>query len=44
MRAVIWIVGLLALATSLDASLYNGFYSRGILRMLSDMANGFGFG
>jgi hypothetical protein len=44
MRAMIWMVGLLALATSLDSSLYNGFYTRNIVRMFSDMAIGFGFG
>ncbi|HEY7228878.1 MAG TPA: hypothetical protein VH558_00765 [Pseudolabrys sp.] len=43
MRVMIWIVGLLALATSLDSSLYGGFYTRGTMRMLSDMAVGFGF-
>ena len=43
MRAMIWIVGLLALATSLDSSLYGGFYTRGTMRMFSDMAVGFGF-
>ncbi len=44
MRMMIWIVGLLALATSLDSSLYGGLYTRGFVRMLSDMAIGFGFG
>jgi hypothetical protein len=44
MRMAIWIVGILALATSLDSSLYNGFYTKGITRMLQDMAVGFGFG
>jgi hypothetical protein len=44
MRMMIWIVGLLALATSLDSSLYGGLYTRGFVRMLSDMATGFGFG
>jgi hypothetical protein len=43
MRALIWIVGGLALATSLDSSLYNGLYTRSFARMLSDMAAGFGF-
>jgi hypothetical protein len=37
----IWIVGLTALATSLDSA-YGGFYGRMIARMLTDMANGFG--
>jgi hypothetical protein len=44
MRMMIWIVGLMALATSLDSSLCNGFYSRTVARMLSDMAVGFGWG
>ena len=38
-----WIVGLLALATSLDSSLYAGRYTRGTMQMFSDMATGFGF-
>ena len=44
MRMMIWIVGLLALATSLDSSLYNGLYSRAFARMLGDIAVGFGWG
>jgi hypothetical protein len=44
MRIVIWIVGVAALVTSLDSSLYGGFYGRAIARMLSDMAVGFGLG
>jgi hypothetical protein len=43
MRMMIWIVGLLALATSLDSSLYGGLYTRSTARMFSDMAAGFGF-
>ena len=43
MRMMIWIVGLLALATSLDASLYDGLYTRGTVHMFRDMAAGFGF-
>jgi hypothetical protein len=43
MRLAIWIVGLTALATSLDSA-YGGFYGRAIARMLTDMANGFGLG
>jgi hypothetical protein len=43
MRLAIWIVGLTALATSLDSA-YGGFYGRAITRMLTDMANGFGLG
>ena len=41
MRLAIWIVGLTALATSLDLA-YGGFYGRAIAHMLTDMANGFG--
>jgi hypothetical protein len=40
MRALIWIVGLTALATSLDSSLYGGFYSRAVANMFYDMALG----
>lgn len=43
MRMMIWIVGLLALVTSLDSSLYGGHFTRGTMRMFSDMASGFGF-
>jgi len=43
MRMMIWIVGLLAIGTSLDSSLYGGLYTRGTLRMFSEMAAGFGF-
>ena len=43
MRLAIWIVGLTALATSLDSA-YGGFYGRAIARMVTDMANGFGLG
>jgi hypothetical protein len=43
MRLAIWIVGLTALATSLDSA-YGGFYGRAIARMLTEMANGFGLG
>jgi hypothetical protein len=43
MPMMIWIVGLLALVTSLDSSLYWGLYTRGTLRMFSEMAAGFGF-
>ena len=43
MRMMFWIVGLLALATSLDSSLYVGRYTRGTMQMFSDMATGFGF-
>ena len=43
MRMMIWIVGLMALVTSLDSSLYGGLYTRDALRMFSEMAAGFGF-
>ena len=43
MRMMIWIVGLLAVVTSLDSSLYGGLYARGTVRMFSEMAAGFGF-
>lgn len=43
MRMMVWIIGLLALATSLDSSLYGGRYTRGTMQMFSDMAIGFGF-
>jgi hypothetical protein len=38
---MIWIVGVLALVSSLDSSLYGGLYTRGFFRMVSDMAAGF---
>jgi hypothetical protein len=40
MRMWIWIVGLLALASSLDSSLYNGFYTRAAANMFYEMALG----
>jgi hypothetical protein len=43
MHMAIWIVGLTALAISLDSA-YGGFYGRTIARMLTDLANGFGLG
>ena len=43
MRMMIWMVGLLALATSLDSSLYGGLYTRATVQMFSEMAAGFGF-
>lgn len=42
MRKIVLLVGVLALASSLDSSLYGGFYTRGIAQMFSDMAAGFG--
>ena len=42
MRMLIWIVGLLALATSLDSSLYGGAYTRAFVAMIQDMHKAFG--
>jgi len=42
MRKIVLLVGVLALASSLDSSLYGGFYTRAIAQMFSDMATGFG--
>jgi hypothetical protein len=42
MRGLLWIVVLAALATSLDSSLYGGFYTQAVARMLSDIALHFG--
>jgi hypothetical protein len=36
MRMLVWIVGLLALATSLDASLNDGIYTRAFVSMIQD--------
>jgi hypothetical protein len=44
MRMTIWIVGALAVGVYLDSWLYNGHYTDGILRMLTAMKHGFGFG
>jgi len=38
MRALLWTVALFALATSLDSSLYGGFYTQAFSRMISDIA------
>jgi hypothetical protein len=38
MRALLLVVGLLALATTLDASLYGGHYTQAFSQMVSDMA------
>jgi len=37
MRALLWIVAITALATSLDTSLYGGYYSQSISHMISDI-------
>ena len=42
MRMLIWIVGLLALATSLNSSLYGGAYTRAFVAMIQDMHKAFG--
>jgi hypothetical protein len=42
MRILIWIVGLLALAASLDSSLYGGAYTRAFVAMIQDMHRAFG--
>jgi hypothetical protein len=36
MRMLVWIVGLLALATSLDSSLNDGVYTRAFVTMIQD--------
>ncbi len=36
MRAVTWLVALLALAASLDTSLYDGAYTRAFVSMIND--------
>jgi hypothetical protein len=36
MRMLIWIVGLLALATSLDSSIYGGAYTRAFVSTVQD--------
>lgn len=40
MRKLIWVIGIAALATSLDSSLYDGLYTRTFVRMIQDMALG----
>jgi hypothetical protein len=42
MRMLIWIVGLLALATSLGSSLYGGAYTRAFVATMQDMHKAFG--
>ena len=44
MRMMFGTIGGLALASLLDVSLYNGLYTKGLFRMLTDMAVGFGWG
>lgn len=40
MRKLIWIVGILALASSLDSYHYDGFYTRSVPRMLTEIGLG----
>ena len=40
MRKLIWVIGLAALVTSLDSSLYDGLYTRTFVNMIRDMALG----
>ena len=40
MRTLIWAIGLAALVTSLDSSLYGGLYTRTFVNMIHDMALG----
>jgi hypothetical protein len=44
MRMVIGTIGGLALASLLDFLLYNGLHTKGLFRMLAEMAVGFGWG
>ena len=38
MRKLLWTVAMVALATSLDSSIYGGFYTQSVSRMLSHIA------
>jgi hypothetical protein len=42
MRIAIWIVGLLALGTSLDSSLNDGVYTRAFVGMIQDLHSALG--
>jgi len=42
MRIAVWIVGLLALATSLDTSLYDGAYTRAFVGMIGSLYTAIG--
>jgi hypothetical protein len=42
MRMAVWIVGLLALATSLDSSLNGGEYTRAFVSMIQDIPSSIG--
>jgi len=44
MTTLIRVIGVLALATALDAALYDGYATRDIVQMLNDLTIGFGFG
>jgi hypothetical protein len=38
MRTLLWTITLFAVATSLDSSLYGGFYTQAFSRMISEIA------
>ena len=40
MRILIWIVGIVALASSIDSYHYNGYFGQSIVRMITEMAYG----
>ena len=40
MRILIWIVGVIALASSIDSYHYNGYFGQSIVRMITEMAYG----
>jgi len=42
MRMAVWIIGLLALATSLDSSLNDGIYTRAFVSMIQDLHTALG--
>jgi hypothetical protein len=44
MRMFIWVFGPLMVAASLDSWLFDSLYTDGFVRMLSDIAAGFGLG
>jgi hypothetical protein len=40
MRKLIWIVGIIALAISVDSYHYDGYFGQSIVRMITEMAYG----
>ena len=42
MRMLTWIIGLLALGSSLNSSLYDGAYTRALVSMIQDMHTAIG--